>query len=490
MDFNFLQEKDDGVGGSAGATQELAAKKPRKTFVIPSRKEVDARMAITKTGSSAPLFKPRMGNGDSAGVAAVPVAVQAARGEAVAQQAQQQQQQQQQHQPRQSGAGHASAGGTGASSFAEAFSFVTKTPFYEKPAGSLSAAGPAAGAATASTAASIVHPNVGLAQQAQHPPQPSSIQPTPYPHQPLRQQHSATVVRTHSAGDRQPQQGVAVGSRASLTKSHLLVSKKQRGNPLLSYVRNCPVAYDDGLVPDYSIGHNCVALFLSVKYHLIHPEYLGRRIKEVQQADRRYTGGGPGGPASAGGSGGGHQPHQRGGQMLKVVLCLCDIPDPVSALESITKVMLQFKWTLMCAWSNEEAARYLETFKKMENTSAASIQEKGGAKDKSQTGHQRAVACLTSIRSVNKTDAAALLARFGTVAKVMMATAEEMSLVPGMGPTKVKNLHRLFNERFGGAAVRSGAPARVQARVPSTESAAALGASASTSAPPPPAAEL
>ena len=294
-------------------------------------------------------------------------------------------------------------------------------------------------------------------QQQQAPLQPFPQHSQPYPHQqPLQgrgatqgdstvvqQQAPVNVVNGRSGG--QPQQGVAVGSRQALTKTHLLVSKKQRGNPLLSYVRNCPVAYDDGLVPDYSCGNKCIALFLSVKYHLLHPDYLGRRIKEVQQADRRYSS-----HASAGGSVGGSIGGSGG--MLKVVLCLCDNQDPVSAIAGITKIMLPFKWTLLCAWSNEEAARYLETFKKMENANASSIQEKGGTKDQSKDGHTRAVACLTSIRSVNKTDAAALLATFGSVAKVMMATAEELSLVPGMGPTKVKNLHRIFNTKFGRAA--------------------------------------
>jgi len=50
-------------------------------------------------------------------------------------------------------------------------------------------------------------------------------------------------------------------------KAHVLhVSLKQRGNPVLKFIRNVPFEFSD-IVPDYILGVNRCALFLSLKYH-------------------------------------------------------------------------------------------------------------------------------------------------------------------------------------------------------------------------------
>ena len=50
-------------------------------------------------------------------------------------------------------------------------------------------------------------------------------------------------------------------------KAHVLhVSLKQRGNPVLKFIRNVPYEFSD-IVPDYILGVNRCALFLSLKYH-------------------------------------------------------------------------------------------------------------------------------------------------------------------------------------------------------------------------------
>jgi hypothetical protein len=63
---------------------------------------------------------------------------------------------------------------------------------------------------------------------------------------------------------------------------------------------------------------------------------------------------------------------------------------------------------------------------------------------------------LTSIRSINKTDAAVLLSTFGTLAGVMRATPEELSLLPGLGEKKVRRLYDHFHTPLAAAA--AGAP--------------------------------
>lgn len=64
-------------------------------------------------------------------------------------------------------------------------------------------------------------------------------------------------------------------------KTHcLLVNPKQRGNPLLKSVRNVPWEFDD-IVPDYQMGQTTCALFLSLRYHNLNPDYIHDRLKNL-----------------------------------------------------------------------------------------------------------------------------------------------------------------------------------------------------------------
>ena len=117
---------------------------------------------------------------------------------------------------------------------------------------------------------------------------------------------------------------------------HVLhVSTKQRGNAVLNYIRNVPFSYST-MVPDYIFSPNRCALFLSCKYHNLHPKYIHRRISEL-----------------------------RTDFDLRVLLCLVDIEDNASTLLALNKLCVINNMTLILAWSNEEAARYLEPLKHM-----------------------------------------------------------------------------------------------------------------------------
>ncbi|KAG5460917.1 MAG: binding domain of DNA repair protein Ercc1-domain-containing protein, partial [Olpidium bornovanus] len=49
--------------------------------------------------------------------------------------------------------------------------------------------------------------------------------------------------------------------------------RRPRGNPILVSVRNVPYEYGE-VVPDYVVGQTSCALFLSLKYHRLHPDYI------------------------------------------------------------------------------------------------------------------------------------------------------------------------------------------------------------------------
>src|SRR5437879_5024359 len=60
--------------------------------------------------------------------------------------------------------------------------------------------------------------------------------------------------------------------------SAILVSSRQKGNPILNHVKLVPWEYAD-IPADYVLGATTCALFLSLKYHRLHPEYIYTRIR-------------------------------------------------------------------------------------------------------------------------------------------------------------------------------------------------------------------
>nr|GMD37549.1 DNA excision repair protein ERCC-1 [Ipomoea batatas] len=196
-------------------------------------------------------------------------------------------------------------------------------------------------------------------------------------------------------------------------RNAILVSHRQKGNPVLKHIRNVRWVFAD-VVSDYLLGQNACALYLSLRYHLLHPDYLYFRIRELQKNFR-----------------------------LRVVLCHVDVEDVVKPLLEVTRTALLHDCTLLCAWSLEECARYLETIKVYENKPADLIQGQMDTDYLSRLNH-----ALTSIRHVNKTDVVTLGSTFGSLSNIMDASMEDLARCPGIGERKVKRLYDTFHEPF------------------------------------------
>ena len=54
----------------------------------------------------------------------------------------------------------------------------------------------------------------------------------------------------------------------------------QRGNPLLKSILSVPWEYEE-IVPDYVMGRTTCALFLSLRYHNLNPDYINERLKQL-----------------------------------------------------------------------------------------------------------------------------------------------------------------------------------------------------------------
>ena len=128
---------------------------------------------------------------------------------------------------------------------------------------------------------------------------------------------------------------------------------------------------------------------------------------------------------------------------LRVLLVLVDVEDNANTMLFLNKLAVRHNLTLLLAWTEEEAARYLETFKAFDGKDATLIQKK------EQTHFVDQVAdLLAGSRCVNKTDSAQLLAQFTSVKSIFAAAPDELGLVSGMGEVKVKRLHDAIHKPF------------------------------------------
>ncbi|KAF5273503.1 hypothetical protein FQA39_LY07520 [Lamprigera yunnana] len=193
----------------------------------------------------------------------------------------------------------------------------------------------------------------------------------------------------------------------------ILVNPKQRGNPILKSIRNVPWEFDE-IVPDYQMGRTTCALFLSLRYHNLHPDYIHERLKLLGKS---YE--------------------------LRVLLVQVDVKDPHHLLKNLTRICILADMTLILAWSAEEAGQILETYKVYEHKPANAIMEKAES-----SPYLHLIQLVSSIRLINKTDAMTLLERFKTLKGIIKATEKQLSECPGIGAKKAHKLYTALHEQF------------------------------------------
>jgi DNA excision repair protein ERCC-1 len=209
--------------------------------------------------------------------------------------------------------------------------------------------------------------------------------------------------------------------------SAIIVSPRQKGNPILNGIKQVPWEYGD-IVPDYILGVTTCALFLSLKYHRLHPEYIYTRIKQLQ-----------------------------GKYNLRVVLVMVDIDNHEDSLKELSKTSLINNVTLVLCWSAAEGGRYLELFKSFENAAPTAIKQ-----HQSTSYSDRMVDFITTPRSVNKTDAVSLVSQFGSIRTAVNARHEDISSIAGWGEKKVERWCASVREPFRiQRAARRGLPTEV-----------------------------
>ena len=215
---------------------------------------------------------------------------------------------------------------------------------------------------------------------------------------------------THPAKVQQPKPQVLANRSGPAS---ILVSTRQKGNPILSHIKLLPWEYAD-IPADYVIGATTCALFLSLKYHRLHPEYIYSRIRLLA-----------------------------GKYNLRLLLIMVDIPNHEDSLKELSKTSIINNLTLMLCWSAPEAAHYLELFKSSENAQPTAIRTQ-----QAQSYKESLVEFVTTPRSINKSDAASLISTFGSLQNAVNAQPEQISAVPGWGEKKVQQWCGAVREDF------------------------------------------
>ncbi|KLO08867.1 hypothetical protein SCHPADRAFT_981229 [Schizopora paradoxa] len=214
----------------------------------------------------------------------------------------------------------------------------------------------------------------------------------------------------------------------------IVINPCQRLNPVLEHIRNVTKEFGD-VVPDFQLGRTTCALFLSLKYHRLHPEYVHTRIQKLGNAFN-----------------------------LRILLLMCDISEHQDPIRELTKICLINNMTIVVCWSAEEAGTYLATYKAFEHKSPDLIKER---QEKDYQSILRAA--LTSINKVNKTDVETLRTTFGVTtyfpqihiiaifltnthfksfAGIAKASPEQLRSLPGFGQVKVRRIKDAFEKPF------------------------------------------
>lgn len=162
------------------------------------------------------------------------------------------------------------------------------------------------------------------------------------------------------------------------------------------------------------LGATTCALFLSLKYHRLHPEYIYNRIRDL-----------------------------KGQYNLRILLTMVDIDNHEESLRELSKTSLINNVTVMLCWSAQEAGRYLELYKTFEHAAPTSIRAQ-----QSSSYSDKLVEFITVPRSINKTDALGLVSNFGSIRTAVNAGPEEIGLIAGWGEKKVQRWCNAVREPF------------------------------------------
>jgi DNA excision repair protein ERCC-1 len=128
---------------------------------------------------------------------------------------------------------------------------------------------------------------------------------------------------------------------------------------------------------------------------------------------------------------------------LRILLILVDVENHDEYLRNLVRVCIHNDFTMLLAWTPQEAANYLVRLKQMENAAPTSIMGQTP-----QTYREQLVEFMSKVRRVNKSDAVALVSHFGTLKEAILNGTETAELISGWGHTKAVRFRETVTEPF------------------------------------------
>lgn len=199
----------------------------------------------------------------------------------------------------------------------------------------------------------------------------------------------------------------------------IIVNKRHAGNDVVKHFKKCAFTVSADIEPDFVLGRNACALYLSMRFHAINPNYIYDRITAL---GKDYD--------------------------LRLLLVIVDHIEYESFLKELSKLCIRCNLTLMLAWSVEDAAVYLERYKLSENAPAESIMGTSTNPDYEDALDQYMVDALAECKTVNRTDAATIIGLFDNFERICRASPQELALCPGVGTQKTTKLHNLLHRKI------------------------------------------
>lgn len=195
--------------------------------------------------------------------------------------------------------------------------------------------------------------------------------------------------------------------------SALLVHVRQRGNPVLKWIRQVTMDMADTIDADFVAGKRTGILYLSLRYHHLKPGYIYGRVREMGLFE------------------------------VRVLLVLVDVSDWAEGMRELSKLAVLKGLVVLCAGSLLEAGRYLEMLRALDLKTADDIRERT-----EEDYSSRLQSVLSSVRAVNKTDATTLAFNFGPLKNIADASIADLQACPGIGERKVTRLHAALYQPF------------------------------------------
>ena len=162
---------------------------------------------------------------------------------------------------------------------------------------------------------------------------------------------SIRLIASHSMAAEAPPQPVR-----DTSGTKVIVNKRQDGNPVLKYVRATPYEWSRDIKSDFECGRTLGLLYLTLKWHKLHPGYLETRLNDLNIYEIKvhflliifvifFL------------------------CNLQILLVLSNVDEPSFMLRDLNMLCYRSKWMMIVCYSVEEAGEYIENLKLSETRS-------------------------------------------------------------------------------------------------------------------------